>query len=132
LSVERIHTSGAPTALARYSQAIRTGNTLYIQGIIPIDPSTGYVVVGDIETHTRRVFESMKAILEGAGMRMENVVKVTVFLADLADYSKFNDVYNTYFQADPPPARTTVGANLLLGARLEIDAIAYMEMGRAL
>ena len=83
------------------------------------------MVVGDIEIHTRRVFESMKAILKSAGMGMENVVKVTVFLADLADYSKFNEIYNDYFRTDPPPARTTVGSNLLLGARLEIDAIGY-------
>lgn len=125
MSVERISTSKAPTPLARYSQAIRVGNTLYLQGIIPIDPDTGHVVVGDIEIHTKRVFESMKAILESAGMRMENVVKVTAFLADLADYSKFNEIYNAYFKTDPPPARTTIGAHLLLGARLEVDAIAY-------
>lgn len=111
--------------MARYSQAVRAGNTLYLQGIIPIDPLTGQVVAGDIETHARRVFESMKAILEGAGMRMENIVKVTAFLADLGEYSKFNEVYNAYFATDPPPARTTVGANLLMGARLEIDAVAY-------
>jgi len=100
-------------------------NALYLQGIIPIDPDTGRVVVEDIELHTRRVLESMKAILESASMRMENVVKVTVYLADLADYSKFNEIYNAYFRTDPLPARTTVGSNLLLGARLEIDAIGY-------
>jgi len=125
MNVERMSTSRAPTPLARYSQAIRAENTLYLQGIIPIDPDTGRVVVGDIEIHSRRVFESMKAILESAEMGMENVVKVTVFLADLADYSKFNEIYNAYFGTEPPPARTTVGSNLLLGARLEIDAIAY-------
>jgi 2-iminobutanoate/2-iminopropanoate deaminase len=94
---------------------------------MPIDPDTGHVVVGDIEIHTRRVLESMKAILESAGMGMKNVVKVTAFLADLADYSKFNEVYKAYFETDPPPARTTVGAQLLLGARLEVDAIAHVS-----
>jgi len=67
----------------------------------------------------------MKAILEAAGLGMENVVKVTAFLADMTDYAKFNETYNDYFRADPPPARTTVGATLLLGARVEIDAIAF-------
>lgn len=67
----------------------------------------------------------MKAILEAAGLGMKDVVKVTAFLADLTDYQGFNEIYNTYFSADPPPARTTVGANLLLGARVEVDAIAY-------
>jgi 2-iminobutanoate/2-iminopropanoate deaminase len=112
--------------LARYSQAVRVGNTLYLQGIIPIDPNTGRVVSGDVGVQATRVFESMKAILEAAGLGMENVVKVTAFLADVADYAKFNETYNAYFSTDPPPARTTVGATLLLGARVEVDAIAYV------
>jgi 2-iminobutanoate/2-iminopropanoate deaminase len=123
--MERISTSKAPKALARYSQGLKVGDTLYLQGIIPIDPDTGRVVTGDIRAHTTRVLESMKAILEAAGLGMKDVVKVTAFLADLTDYQGFNEIYNTYFSADPPPARTTVGANLLLGARVEVDAIAH-------
>lgn len=124
-TLERITTDKAPKPLARYSQAIRAGDTLYLQGLIAIDPDTGRVVDGDIGAQTKRVLESMKAILEAAGLGMENVVKVTAFLADMVDYAKFNETYNGYFRTDPPPARTTVGATLLLGARVEIDAIAF-------
>ncbi len=126
MSVERITTPKAPKALARYSQALKVGDTLYLQGIVPIDPDAGRMVTGDIKAHATRVFESMKAILEAAGLAMKDVVKVTAFLADLTDYQGFNEIYNAYFSTDPPPARTTVGANLLLGARVEVDAIAYL------
>ena len=98
--------------------------TLYIQGVIALDPDSGKLVGANIEGQTKRVFDSIKAILEGGGMRMANVVKVTVYLSDLEDYHKFNKVYESYFSKDAPPVRTTVEAKPPFGALVEADAIA--------
>lgn len=122
---QQIRTDKAPNPVARYSQGVRVGDVLYIQGFIPLDPSTGKMIEGDIRIQTARVFDSMKAVLEASGMSLMDVVKVTVFLSDLSDYAAFNDVYGLYFQADPPPVRTTVQAKMPFGALLEVDAVAY-------
>ena len=119
-----ICTPDAPRPVARYSQGIRVGNTLYVQGLIALDPRTHRMTEGPIEVQAERVFASLRAILESAGMTLADVVKVTAFLASLDDYAAFNEVYNRHFQADPPPVRTTVQAGLPLGARLEVEAIA--------
>jgi reactive intermediate/imine deaminase len=124
---QQIIADGAPRPLARYSQGVKAGNTLYIQGIIALDPKTNKMVEGDIGVQSARVFESMKAILESAGMNLGNIVKVTAFLSNLDDYKDFNKIYNTYFATDPPPVRTTVQAKMPMGALLEVDAIAYNE-----
>ncbi len=124
---QQIRTDKAPRPVARYSQAIRVGNTLYIQGLIALDPKTGKMMEGDIETQATRVFESIKAILEATGMDLKHVVKVTVFLSNLDDYKNFNDVYNSYFQSDPAPVRTTVQAKMPFDALVEVDAIACKE-----
>lgn len=119
-----IKTPRAPKAIARYSQGIRVGDTLYAQGVIALDPQTGKLVAGDIAQQTERVFESLMAIVEAAGMTMADIVKVTAFLANLEDYPKFNEIYGRYFSTEPPPARTTVQAKLPLGALVEVDVIA--------
>lgn len=124
---QQIRTDKAPRPVARYSQAIRVGNTLYAQRLIALDPQTGKMVEGDIKTQATRVFESMKAILNAAGMDLKDVVKVTAFLSNLDDYKSFNDVYNSYFQADPAPARITVQAKIPFGALVEVDTIACKE-----
>ena len=119
-----IKTDRAPKAVARYSQGIKVGNTLYVQGVIALDPQTGKLVTGTIEPQAERVFESLKAIVETAGMTLADAVKVTVFLANLEDYPKFNEIYGRHFSTEPPPVRTTVQAKLPLGALVEVEVIA--------
>lgn len=114
----------APRPAARYSQGILADNTLYAQGVIALDPKTNKLVEGGIDVQARRVFESIKAVVEKAGMTMADVVKVTAFLSNLADYPEFNAVYGEYFKLDPPPVRTTVQAQMPFGALVEVDVIA--------
>jgi reactive intermediate/imine deaminase len=118
-----IHTDRAPQAIGTYSQAVRAGDTVYVSGQIPLDPATGQLVSGDIEAEIRRVFENLKAIAEAAGGTLANAVKVTVFLTDLAHFSKVNEVMAAYIK-EPYPARAAVGvAQLPRGARVEIECI---------
>jgi len=119
-----IKSNQAPTPVARYAQGIRVGNTLYVQGVIALDPQTKKMVAGAIDVQTERIFASIKAILEAGGMTLADVVKVTAFLANLEDYPAFNTVYNRYFTADPAPVRTTVQAKPPLGALVEIEVVA--------
>ena len=111
-------------ALGPYSLAIESDGTLYLSGQIHIDPSKGELVQGDIGGQTRQCLENLKFVLEAAGYSFANVVKTTVFLADMADFPAMNDVYATYM-TEPFPARSTIQvAALPLGARVEIEAIA--------
>jgi 2-iminobutanoate/2-iminopropanoate deaminase len=122
--MEYIKTDKAPSPLSCYSQAVRAGNFLFVAGQVPLDPRTKKLVEGGIEAQTRRALENVKAIVETAGLSLEKVVKVTVFLKDMKDFKKMNDVYCSYFVKDPP-ARTTVQAQLAVPELLiEIDAIA--------
>ena len=117
----------APKAIGPYSAALRSGNLLFISGQIPIDPATGDIVSGDISTQTRRVLDNVGALLAQAGLSFVNVVRTTVFVADLNDFVAVNDVYRTYF-SEPYPARSTIQAGRLpRDARVEIDAIAMFE-----
>ncbi len=121
-----IATSGAPQAIGPYSQAVRAGNLLFASGQIPLDPATGAMVEGDISAQTRRVLDNIGAILREAGASYENVVRTTVFLADMNDFPAMNAAYATYFTA-PAPARSTVqAARLPKDARVEIDIIAVL------
>ena len=114
-----------------YSQAVRTGQFLFVSGQIPLDPSTGQLVSADIGEQTHRVLQSLGAILETAGGSFEHVVRTTVFLTDLGDFAAMNEVYASYF-GDPAPARSTVQvAALPKSVRLEIDAIAVLPEAHA-
>ncbi len=120
---KQIQTELAPSAIGPYSQAIQVGTTLYISGQIPLDPQTGKMVPGGIENETKRALENLKAIVTAAGGTMQNIVKTTILLADMNDFSVVNEIYGTYFQA-PFPARATFQvARLPRDARIEIEAI---------
>src|SRR5262249_22187772 len=106
---QAISSSSAPAAIGPYSQAIRTGNLLFLSGQIPLDPATGQLVGGSIADQTHRVLKNLGAILDAAGASFSNVVKTTVYLADMAEFAAMNEVYATYFPA-PAPARATVQA----------------------
>ena len=119
-----ISTAKAPAAIGPYSQAIDCGAFLVTSGQVPFDPATGEFVPGGITEKTRQVLTNIKAILTEAGLTMDNVVKTTVFLADMADFAEMNEVYAEYFQA-PFPARSAVAVKTLpKGARVEIECIA--------
>ena len=119
-----INTSKAPAAIGPYSQAIRVGNLIYTSGQIPIDPATGSFVEGGIKEQTRQSLSNVKAILEEAGISMSNVVKTTVFLADMNDFADMNAVYAEFFE-EPYPARSAVAVKTLpKGALVEIEVVA--------
>jgi 2-iminobutanoate/2-iminopropanoate deaminase len=122
---EAILSEGAPAPIGPYSQAIRTGNLLFVSGQIPLDPKTGKLVEGDIQAATRRCMDSVVAILGSAGMTTANIVKTSIFLADMNDFASMNDVYGSYFKDGVPPARAAVQpARLPKDARIEIEVIA--------
>ena len=119
-----ISTPKAPAAIGPYSQAIRVGNLVFTSGQIPIDPATGSFVEGGIKEQTRQSLSNVRAILEEAGLSMANVIKTTVFLADMADFAEMNAVYAEFF-AEPFPARSAVAVKTLpKGALIEIEVIA--------
>ena len=121
-----IASADAPKAIGPYSQAIRAGSLLFVSGQIPLDPQTGAMVDGDIGAQTHRVFANLRAILEAAGATFDNVVRTTVYLADMNDFAVVNEIYGTYFSS-PAPARATVqAARLPKDARVEIDVIASL------
>lgn len=118
-----IRSSGAPAAVGPYSQAVRSGDLLFVSGQIPLDPATGRLVAGDVAAQTHRVLQSLDAVVRAAGATLGDVVKTTVYLADMNDFAAMNRVYGTWF-ADPAPARAAVqAARLPLDAQVEIDAI---------
>ncbi|MBM7582695.1 2-iminobutanoate/2-iminopropanoate deaminase [Caldicoprobacter guelmensis] len=119
-----VHTDKAPTAIGPYSQAIDTGTLIYTSGQIPIDPSTGQVISGRIKEQTAQALENLKNVLEAAGSGMDKVIKTTVFLKDLSDFSAMNEVYAKYF-SEPYPARSCVEVNRLpKDVLIEIEAVA--------
>jgi 2-iminobutanoate/2-iminopropanoate deaminase len=121
---ERIQTDNAPAAIGPYSQAIKAGGFVFVSGQIPIDPQTGQFVAGGIAEQTERVLKNLAAVLEAAGSSLDRVVKTTVFLADMKEFTGMNEVYATFFSG-PPPARATVAAaGLPRDARVEIEAVA--------
>ena len=124
-----VSSTSAPKAIGPYSQAIeaRGARTLWISGQVALDPATGELLKGDVVAQTERVMESLGAILAAAGASFDDVVRCTIFLVDLADFAKVNEVYGRRFPRDPPARATVQVAALPRGARVEIDAVAVLE-----
>jgi len=110
-----------------YSQAVRTGNLVFTAGQIPIDPATGKLVPGGIKEQAHRVLENLKAVLEAAGTDFSRVVKCTVFLDDLKNFAEFNEAYGEYFASDQPARSAFQVAGLPLGAKVEIEMVAFVD-----
>lgn len=121
-----VSTPDAPQAIGPYSQAIRAGQFLFLSGQIPLDPASGEVVAGDVRAQTRRVLDNITGVLAAAGVTMDAVVKTTVFLVDMADFTAMNEVYATAFDS-PAPARSTVQVSRLpRDVRVEIEVVALL------
>jgi reactive intermediate/imine deaminase len=126
MPIKAIHTDQAPKAIGPYSQAVRAGDTVYLAGQIPLDPATMQMVEGDFEKEAQRVFENIKAVIASAGGSFSQVVKVTIFLTDFANFAKVNELMAQYFK-EPYPARSTVAvAALPRNARVEIECTLYL------
>lgn len=121
-----VETANAPKPIGPYSQAIITGSLLFASGQIPVDPETGQLVPGDIEAQTEQVLKNLLAVLKEAKLGPENVVKTTVFLTDLSEFSRMNAIYERYFGQQPPARSTVQAAALPRGVRVEIDLIAAL------
>ena len=123
---EIISTENAPGAIGPYSQAVRAGNMVFCSGQIPIDVETGDFVSDDVAEQTEQVLRNLSAVLEAAGTKMENVVKTTVFLADMNDFVAMNEVYAKYFNENKPARATVQAARLPKDAKVEIECIAVI------
>ena len=119
-----ISTANAPQAIGPYSQAIEAGGFVFVSGQIPLIPATGELVEGSVEVQTARVLENLKAILEAAGSSLENVIKTTVYITNMDDFTKVNGIYGQYFQENPPARVCVEVGKLPKGALVEIDVIA--------
>jgi 2-iminobutanoate/2-iminopropanoate deaminase len=121
---QAVKTENAPKPIGPYSQAVKYGDLVFTSGQIPVDPATGKMVEGDIQALTEQVFRNLEAVLKAAGTGLQNAVKVTVFLADIADFPRVNEVYARQFE-EPFPARSCVEVSALpAGARVEIELVA--------
>jgi len=119
-----VQTKQAPDAIGPYSQAVVANGFVFTSGQIPIDPATGQFVSGGIAEQTQQVLKNLKAVLEAAGTDLQQVVKTTVYLADMQDFTAMNEVYATFFGAEPPSRSTVQAAGLPRDARVEIDVVA--------
>jgi 2-iminobutanoate/2-iminopropanoate deaminase len=124
---EIIATNQAPRAIGPYSQAVRAGNLVFASGQIPIDPSTGEFVPGGIAEQTEQVLKNLSAVFAAAGLTMNQIVKTTVFLADMNDFTAMNEVYAKFFAENPPARATVQAARLPRDAKVEIEAIAVIS-----
>jgi 2-iminobutanoate/2-iminopropanoate deaminase len=122
-----IQTKDAPAAIGPYSQAVKAGNFLFISGQIPIDPSNGELISGDIETETHRVMKNLEAILKAADCDLSSVVKSTLFIKNMADFAKINSVYASYFTSEFPARETVEVAALPRSVNVEISVIAFCD-----
>jgi len=127
MKLEIISTSKAPGAVGPYSQAVRTGNFVFVAGQVAIDPTVGELIEGDVAAQTRQVLTNLSAVLEAASSSLARVVKTTVFLKDMGQFQAMNAVYAEFFPSDPPARSTIEVAALPLGALVEIEAIAVAE-----
>jgi len=119
-----VSTARAPRAIGPYSQAVVHNGIAYLSGQIPLDPATGELVEGGIEEQTRRVLDNLQAVLEACGSGLNGVLKTTIYLADMGDFPKVNEIYAGYFSSNPPARATVQAARLPRDVRIEIDAIA--------
>ena len=127
MSRQIVATSNAPKAIGPYSQAVRCGNTVYFSGQIPLDPATGELVTGDITAQTRRVFDNLAAVAQAAGGSLAQVVRVGIYVTDLANFAAVNAVMAEYFQP-PYPARSTIEVSgLPKAAQVEVDAVMVLS-----
>jgi reactive intermediate/imine deaminase len=126
MSRQIIHTERAPQPIGAYSQAVRAGDTVYLSGQVPFDPATMQLVAGDFEAQARRVFENLKAVAEASGGSLNQAVKFNIFLTDLGNFAKVNEIMALYC-AKPYPARSTIGvAALPRGALIEIECVLHL------
>src|ERR1043166_7907501 len=126
MAMDYLATNDAPKAIGPYSQAVRSGNLLFLSGQIPLDPATGELVAGGFPSQVRRVFDNLKAVLAAAGATFAHVTRATVYITDLGNFQTLNGIYAEYF-GEHKPARSTVGvASLPKGANVEIDLIAVV------
>ena len=121
-----IATEKAPRAIGPYSQAVAHNGLLYLSGQIALDPATGQLIEGDVAAQTERVLENLKAVLEAAGSSLGRVLKTTVYLKDLGEFARMNEVYGRYFPENPPARATVEVARLPRDARVEIEAVAWI------
>ncbi len=121
-----VHSDRAPAAVGPYSQAVQAGGFLFTAGQIGLDPDTGTMVGDGVEEQTRQVLSNLKAVLEAAGASFSRVVKTTIYLANMADFAQVNEIYGEVFGQDPPARSTVQVAALPLGARVEMDVIAFL------
>jgi 2-iminobutanoate/2-iminopropanoate deaminase len=124
---EIVATDKAPAAVGPYSQAVRVGDFVFTAGQIPLNPATGQMVEGGIEVQTRQALTNVSAVLEAAGTSLSNVVKTTVFMADMGEFKAMNGAYAEFFSATPPARSAVQAAALPLGARIEIEAVAIVK-----
>ena len=121
-----VQTEKAPKAIGPYSQAIQAGDFLFLSGQLPLEPESGEMVKGDIRQQTKRVLENIKGVLESQNLGLKDVIKVTVFLKDMGNFSQMNEVYATYFPVSPPARSTVEISGLARDAGIEIEAIALV------
>lgn len=124
MSKKVIKTDKAPAAIGPYSQGITTGNLVFLSGQIPINPTTNSVVSGDITAQTEQVLKNLQAVLSAEGLSFDNVVKTTVYLSDMGEFSAMNEIYGKYFKVNPPARATVQVARLPKDVKVEIDLIA--------
>jgi 2-iminobutanoate/2-iminopropanoate deaminase len=122
-----ISTDRAPKAIGPYSQAVVVGGFAFLSGQIPLDPATNQLIEGDVAAQTERVLENLKAVLEASGSSLAKVVKTTVFLKDMGEFARMNEVYSRYFPESPPARATVEAARLPRDVRVEIDCIAEVS-----
>ncbi|MDH3974221.1 MAG: RidA family protein [Deltaproteobacteria bacterium] len=124
MNKEIIKTNNAPAAIGPYSQAVKAGGFIFLSGQIPLDPATGNVVEGGIKEQTERVMMNLEAVLKAAGAGMEAIVKTTIYLTRLSDFSTVNEIYGNYFKENPPARATVEVSSLPRGVEVEIEAVA--------
>ena len=125
--IKIVSTDRAPKAIGPYSQAVIANGFAFLSGQIPLDPATGQLIEGDVAAQTERVLENLKSVLEAAGCSLASVVKTTVYLKDMGEFARMNEVYARYFTGNPPARATVEAARLPRDVRVEIDCIASLS-----